>query len=88
MSKIRRRKGNRLPVVVDKEIVILIYGGRIDGEVLDATDHGLGIRVPTGSDLSLGQKIRILYRRQMQMAKVTRIEHETEGDRVGIRLNA
>ena len=87
MAKIRRRKGNRQPVVADKEIVILVYGGRINGAILDATDHGLGIMVPSDTELEVGQKIRIVYRRQMQMAKVIRIEHEEEGVRVGIRLS-
>ena len=88
MGRIRRRKGNRLPVVIDKDIVILIYGGRIEGEIMDATDHGLGIRVPSGTELSVGQKIRILYRRKMQMARVARIVREAEGDRIGIKLKA
>lgn len=87
MGRIRRRKGNRQPVVVDKKIVILVYDGRIEGEVLDATDHGLGIMVPTGTDLSAGQKIRILYRRQMQMAKIVRVIEEGDGIRLGIKLN-
>ena len=87
MARIRNRKGNRQPCVADKTIAVMTPNGRIEGEVVDASETGLGLLLPAGSGVKSKQKIRVVYRRQMQMARVVRVEESPEGDRLGIILD-
>ena len=86
MGRVRRRRGNRRPVVVDKKVTLLVYGGRIDGEILDATQNGLGVLLPADCQLEAGQKVRILYRRQIKLATIARIVPREDGILAGIKL--
>ena len=88
MGRIRNRKGKRQPVVAEKDIVLMVYDGRINGVVMDASERGLGVLLPEDSGIKEGQKIRILYRRQMQRGKVVRVQPGENGQiLVGIKLN-
>ncbi len=88
MGRIRNRKGKRQPVVAEKDIVLMVYDGRINGVVMDASERGLGVLLPEDSGIEEGQKIRILYRRQMQRGKVVRVQPGENGQiLVGIKLN-
>ena len=86
MGRIRRRKGNRIPVAIETPIVICIYGGRIEGHVIDESDSGVGAIFPGGSGLKVGQIVRILLNRDRRMGKVGRIELRDGKDFVGIKL--
>lgn len=86
MSRVRRRKGNRTPARGNIPIVVYVYEQRLEGRVLDRSDHGIGVILPSDCGLIEQKTVRILYERRQQMAKVARVVPTDEGDQVGLRL--
>ena len=86
MTRIRRRKGNRFEAV-STPIVVYAAEKRIEGILLDKSDSGVGILLPTASGLSEQQTVSVLVNRERKMAKVIRVEATDDGDQIGLRLN-
>ena len=88
MAQVRRRQGNRFPTKVSTPIVVFVLGKRIEGEVVDRSDKGLGVLLPANCGLEAQKSVRVLFEKRQQMAKVARVEPSENGDRVGLKLLA
>ena len=88
MPQIHRRKGKRNSAPPSTPIVVFVYGVRIEGQVCDTADGGLGILLPPETGLKEKQQVRILFKGERRMAIVTsaRTAPDGEGDLVGLKF--
>lgn len=88
MARIVRRKGARLEVKHDLAISVIASAGRLEGKVLDKSESGFKILLPTESGLAEKQSVRIVVDRQRKLANIVRVEPTDEGDLVALRIKA
>ena len=87
MTRIRRRKGNRLSPAPETPIVVFAAEKRIEGHLIDSSESGVGVLLPSNSGISEQQSVRLLLQRERKLAKVIRVKKTEEGDQIVLKLN-
>lgn len=59
---------------------------RIEGQILDSSESGVRVLLPSGSGLSEQQPVRLLLKKERKAGRIVRVLRAEDGDQVCLQL--